>query len=471
MSRSLIYSIHLCALVVTVVGLLASYFLGANDWIIPFSTIPMLNIMLIPFEFQKERKDLFNPLIVFIISLLIGTILRSFFIVSDLESKAKPLMLMGHENSLMFTGILHIYLGVVFFVIGYSIFQVDSLRSWSNSAGFKINPRALVLTSLIIIPISIVSAYLYFQQMGLNLFTIFFSEDISAKRFVQLEEGGFSALGYYRKIMDLVRIMYFFFLVYYIKTSNKGNNLIIILLLLTGLLSIFFHFINSSRSQALEVILFTFIVIYYLKGRISKKLLIPGVGFILILLISMTFLRYQSGYGDEANREDPFTIVVGSTNFLGVGKASFIANSVPERMSYQYGRTLFLWVVAPVPRTLWQNKPETSIGREIGEKIYKKRDENLKAGGVPPGFITELYLNFGVFGIILGMFLFGVLLKYVYRKLYAMRTQSVFGLLFYVLGMLPFMIITIGGDFSRGVIFIISTLIPLFLLTYLVRTN
>ena len=40
--------------------------------------------------------------------------------------------------------------------------------------------------------------------------------------------------------------------------------------------------------------------------------------------------------------------------------------------------------------------------------IYQKRDENSPGGGVPPGFIAEMYLNFGYAGVIAGMFISGL---------------------------------------------------------------
>lgn len=449
----------------------AFYFLinGQVNWIIPFITIPLLNIILLPYKLSVIRKDYFNPILIVLASLLIGTVLRSFFIISPLESKAKHLMLMGLDPSILGIGIFQIYIGISLFVVGFFSAK-NKYYNYKNKTIFFSNFKRsrLIFLSWTISFLSLISGILYFRAMGLDLFTILFSEEISKKRFLSLEDGGFAALGYYRAAMDLVRIIYFLLLAYVLINKQKVKGTLLFLLILSAFFSLLFPFINSSRAQAILVFVFSFIMVYYIKGKISQKILIPGISAIIFLLVTMTFLRLQANYGD-GDREDPFTIVVGSTNFLGVGKASFIAHSMPEKMDFQMGRTLFLWVVAPVPRTFWPSKPEISIGRVIGEDIYEKRDENTKAGGIPPGFITELYMNFGLFGIVVGMYFFGFYVRKFYNSLNSLRGNSVYAVLLYVLIFIPFMISLIEGDISRSLMNLFSTLIPLYVFIKFVK--
>ena len=470
MSKNFINTIHFVLILTTIIGCIVSLSSNNQKWLIPFLTIPMINIALIPYSYKAIRQDFFNPFLTIIASLTIGTVLRSFFIVSPLQSPTKHLMLMGNNPSILSTGIIHIYFGIIFVTLGFLVCG-NKKYHWENKSIFKakFDRKKIIKLTITLSLVSLAAAFLYMKAMGLNLFTILASDNISSKRFLQLEEGGFSSLVYYRKLMDFSKFSLFLLLIFLLTNkSKKPDMLIILLMIMTGGLGIFFNFINSNRGAAGTTIITVFIIIYYVMGKIPKKVLLPGVAIVLALLITMTFLRRERSNRENVEREDPFTIVVGSLNFLGVGKASYIGENVPEKMDYQYGQTLILWCLAPIPRTLWKNKPEISIGRVIGEKIYEKRDENSKAGGVPPGLITELYMNFAIPGIIVGMFVFGFYIRKTYNSLYSMRAFSGVAILIYVLVVRDFIGI-ISGDLSRGVVDLLSTLIPLILFVKIVK--
>ena len=144
-------------------------------------------------------------------------------------------------------------------------------------------------------------------------------------------------------------------------------------------------------------------------------------------------------------------------NFLGVTKTSYIINHAKKNNEYLLGKSLFLWTVAPIPREYWKNKPEISIGKDIAKNIYKKRDDNIAGGGVPPGFIAELYLNFGLVGICTGMFIFGLMCSYSYHLIF--QKKSLFRFIVYLTIFFPSIFYLIGGDLSRIIIKFIFLLI------------
>ena len=51
---------------------------------------------------------------------------------------------------------------------------------------------------------------------------------------------------------------------------------------------------------------------------------------------------------------------------------------------------------------------------------------------MPPGIITEIYINFGLAGVVIGMFLIGAVLKRAHIYLFS-RVNSVFYLIVYAL--------------------------------------
>lgn len=466
-NRNLLAFIHFFSFFIFLIGCFFCFIFGYDKWILPFLTVPMLNIVLIPYSFYNSiRKDFFNPFLGVLVSLTIGTILRSFFIISPLESPTKHYMLMGKSPDILILGIVHIYLGLIFLILGFIVAgsKIISLPDIFKS-NLAINQNKLIYISYFIIILGIFSIFLYLRALGLNFVTLIFSDSISEKRFMQLEDGGYTSLAYFRKIVDLVKFVFFILCIYIISNRFFSKKFLIYsLTVLTGLISIFFNFINSNRGQAGWTILIVFVIIYYIKGKISKKILVPGVIIVISLLMTMTFLRRVSSKNENVEIENPLTIVVGSLNFLGIGKASYIASSIPEKMEFQYGRTLVLWMAAPIPRVIWPGKPEISIGKVIALEIYEKIDENSKAGGVPPGFITELYMNFGIPGIVIGMFFLGYFIKILYNSLVSVRSNNAFALLIYILILRGVLGNLLAGDLSRIVVDILSTLIPLFII-------
>jgi len=95
---------------------------------------------------------------------------------------------------------------------------------------------------------------------------------------------------------------------------------------------------------------------------------------------------------------------------MDVSKTSHIINAVPQRLKYLNGVSLLRWIYAPIPRSLWNDKPPISLGSEVGQVMFGLPHTS----GVPPGLVAELYMNFGLVGVLVGMVLFGWVLKVIF---------------------------------------------------------
>jgi oligosaccharide repeat unit polymerase len=271
--------------------------------------------------------------------------------------------------------------------------------------------------------------------------------------------------------MDIVEPIFYMFVMYFIQTKKSIWSFLGVFTIFLGILNMAYPFIVSSRSQALYVLINAGLIIYFLKGGIPWRQLFIVIAIGSLALVIMTSLRetHSKVRSQTEVSTNPLVIMVTSLNFLGVDKTSHIINGIPDKMPYQFGESLFLWVVAPIPRTMWPDKPDITYGRVIGEKIYGKRDENSPGGGVPPGYIAELYLNFGYLGIIAGMFLFGVCCKLFYDAFKKVRSQSIYGMILYLLVFVPTALKLIGGDFSANIVKIFTSTIPVFIIMKLVQ--
>src|SRR5690349_1595950 len=91
----IVIRIHAILLAVFVLGSLFVVITNQAEWLIAFLTIPLINILLIPLTRRNEQFDPSHPIVLILVSLLIGTVFRSFFILSPVVSHTKYFMLMG----------------------------------------------------------------------------------------------------------------------------------------------------------------------------------------------------------------------------------------------------------------------------------------------------------------------------------------------------------------------------------------
>lgn len=92
------------------------------------------------------------------------------------------------------------------------------------------------------------------------------------------------------------------------------------------------------------------------------------------------------------------------------GGALPILARVPDDVPFRYGATYVAAATAPVPRALWPSKPGLVDG-QTGRRFFGT------TAGIPPGPVGEAYWNFGVPGVLLVFFVFGVFHKWVARRL------------------------------------------------------
>ena len=86
-----------------------------------------------------------------------------------------------------------------------------------------------------------------------------------------------------------------------------------------------------------------------------------------------------------------------------------VIERTPEPVPYWDGYTYRPLLTSLIPRTLFPGKPEERMGGEFGVRYGFTEDEaNRTSFNIP--WTVELYANFGVLGLLVGMTLFGILL-------------------------------------------------------------
>jgi hypothetical protein len=99
-----------------------------------------------------------------------------------------------------------------------------------------------------------------------------------------------------------------------------------------------------------------------------------------------------------------------------INSVAVVIRDVPRWVPYEQGATLFMPAMSFfIPRFLWPEKPLFMMGRDFGIKfrVVNVLDDKTRIAPTVPG---ELFWNFDLPGILVGMFLWGVVVRFVYRR-------------------------------------------------------
>ncbi len=232
-----------------------------------------------------------------------------------------------------------------------------------------------------------------------------------------------------------------------------------------GMLTLFLLQLRRQLSFYLKIFLWGFLFpIHYLLGigsgavyqavallvpfflcYAAERRRIPVVGpllFILIFIIPFLGVKEEfrsyAWYGDQPGvilSESPlkrglFFVQLVIRNFTEGGKESFLAaaetaqertsilelltnvrETTPGMIPFWKGETYATAIWLLVPRALFPNKPVESVGQEFGHRYGFIAADDLDPSVNLPYQIVEMYINFGVWGVLVGMALVGSLYR------------------------------------------------------------
>lgn len=142
----------------------------------------------------------------------------------------------------------------------------------------------------------------------------------------------------------------------------------------------------------------------------------------------------------------------------------FITNEVPAHRPYLYGHTLFVELINPIPRFLWQNKP---LGFGAVYATWQGHEPLTGGPTLSPGIIGEMYVNFGVAGVVLLSVLGGIVCR-AWDRIGPSTTGCLPILMFYSMGL--GCLLMLGRSFSMSLFYqIIASLICLELAAFRFR--
>lgn len=260
-------------------------------------------------------------------------------------------------------------------------------------------------------------------------------------QFASLSEGRFVALGGLGPLVVLLHVGSVAAVLWITAAPKDARRLWFWGLIAVVAASIFI--VNGSRGQALMTIV-TVAVAWALRvQRLPWRLFLLATPVAVVAFGVLTIVRTAHWEGIPASQ---------ALHDAGIGTAFQAAREETARREWSngavpvvvagadksggwlWGETYVAALLAPVPRAIWDSKPRGA--GSLYAQYFFNADET--GTSIPIGPVAEAYWNFGILGVVLVFFAFGVAMKRVRKWTFSAGGGSPFRLTFYALFLTTF---------------------------------
>jgi hypothetical protein len=180
--------------------------------------------------------------------------------------------------------------------------------------------------------------------------------------------------------------------------------------IIVGILLLACYYLPKKRKIPVGSALFVFLIVFYLVGLIclfrGEMYVASSFGGLKTHLnkplenqVADLTRGYVGAGGDKNAPSREFLMYI---NFLDV---------VPDKVEYAYGRLYSDYLVSWIPKILWPNR----IGFFQEYKRQLSNAEAFSTRGAVKTILGQYYLDFGIFGIIIGCYITGLLLGILFQ--------------------------------------------------------
>ena len=394
----------------------------------------------------------FSPLHIVSYFAIMGTLIKTIGMII-LPGEAFMYQFIRNDASIMWG-----YTYVLLFTVGICIGYIFSIREKADAAApvrFKASISQIRNPFLLFIFGSVAAMIVVWglvQQQtslaGTNIFSIETLQLMNQSRISRIEgvEGigaSNTAIRIFSNITTASLVATF--LLYTLRRKN-----IYLLVFLAILMFIVFNvLIQGRRLELLNIALALLCAYFMIGGKIRFKLIMYGaLGLICILglFFFLSVLRFNRGDFAEADL-DLFIIVrqiTLSTYFYDFGMSAVIIDRAGDTPLLK-GQTYYNWVFGFIPREFWPDKPALSLGPYVKREVLGLSGT---LGGINPTGPGEAFLNFGWWGIFVGVAL-GILFRRLEALLFSpLGTFKGYSIIVYPVIGIPFVIGCIQSTFG-----------------------
>jgi hypothetical protein len=209
-------------------------------------------------------------------------------------------------------------------------------------------------------------------------------------------------------------------LVYFLGQVRSKPNLSVIWPIIILLLSIVPAYFIGFRSVILLPVLQFMVVWHYSYRPIPIGKIVSILSLVVVVYTYYGFSR-EIPPGVSVDTEMAIDIVIQKPELLvgvfsrskGTEVVASVINTLEQTGEYDLGwKSVIEAVTILIPRAIWEDKPMASSQRFttyfFGRSLALSRGSDIEVwGGISPTMIGELYWNFGLFGVLVGLFFMG----------------------------------------------------------------
>jgi oligosaccharide repeat unit polymerase len=404
----LIASFLAISVIGTILGVIISEG-GQESILFGFSSLALL--MLLTPIFINKHYSISEPLTFVIISFLAGTYFKSFYLLLNSSNDVvSNKLLLGLDISELTYGSLVILIALSMFTFGY-LTNLPKLPIPKIIRSYDSSFNKVIFFSVLFLLLSFTSFYLLVNTLNVSFSSV---SDLSAKRFQSDDTTSASRLNdsayYFYRLSLLAKAPMYILFYYKIKNNISWRSLLGTLLIISIFINMFVPFFVSNKAGMILPIADLLMISFLLRRKVNMKRVLL-LGFVIINLISIVATIRG---GDSVSSHSFYDKAFGGRYFLDITKTAHIINAIPDKIEYLNGLTLISWInpLLPFSMKFPLDVSPSGLGFYIGGEVFGN-----PYSGVPPGIIAEMYMNFGIIGIIFGMLLTGILFKTIHSSL------------------------------------------------------
>lgn len=393
-------SMVICAINISVYTLL--YFDNKKNIEI-YGMVCIFLLLLLPLIIAEIKKtwDIFNPLVITNIAYFLYFAYTPF---SDMLTNKltydgvyiKPFIAKGN---------LYVILGIIAMYMGYNSYLIKRLKI--KKLKFRININATKKICYIFYCLTLCCFSIYIKLVGSSWIKFITLGRINTNLDVNIFNND-SPLTFYMSDTIYFSIVIYLLLIYITKQRVRITLLFLPIILAT---------ITLGFRYMIIIILGAPLIYYYLKNKKRPK------NMQIIIFVLLAFLVVGAVGGTRTDFRTGGKINNDAFSFESMYNAFMINNdiyhpfygmihNIPAHHDYFYGSSFAYIFISPLPRALWPAKPEPPVKAILYYSLYSY--EAVASGRAFPN-IGEFYANFGIFGIAIGMYVFGAIQKILYR--------------------------------------------------------
>lgn len=291
--------------------------------------------------------------------------------------------------------------------------------------------------------------------------------DIAKAAELVRHERFFAGAAYLKQFQYFANFISGGFLVMLLKQRREGARKPLLWVLIIAGIFMFNLMISAvlgGKATIIFPLLFTVMAYEICVARRGYTRMLIGVVLIASVIVSLQFLR--TGVVQEVDKSVSENAYVGL--YFVLYDSSVLYLETHNKLHHtELGQDFIAALTAPIPRALWQDKPEKHIA--LGSR-FKGQITGEERGGWPVYGFTEWYTNFGWLGVLIGGVLTGWLLSLLqgrYRD-YCENPFSfmiMWNVIFLIMGPWP------GGVHSFFPTYYILFIVPLFIFKALSRKS